>query len=49
MYLPQALPLRRLPAPGRYRTLYAAHSTPITWSSLSGSHCEDVRPIHWNP
>ena len=47
VYVKQAWPL--CSASVRYRTLYTAPSTPITWSSRSGSHYEDVRPIHWNP
>jgi hypothetical protein len=34
---------------GRYRALYAAPSTAITWSSRSRSRCKYVIPIHWNP
>jgi len=42
-------PLRSLPAPGRYRTLYAAPSTRNKWSSRSGRQCEFFRPFLWKP
>jgi hypothetical protein len=49
MYLPLTSQFWDIPAPDLYRALYTVPSTPVTCFSHSGSHFEDVKPIHWNP
>jgi hypothetical protein len=44
--LTTSLPIAQFACTGRYRNLYAAPSTRITWYSSSRSHCNDVRPIN---